>query len=314
MTTATTEHAWVDRDAYPFRSRWLELAEGKIHYVDEGDGEPVLFVHGTPTWSFEYRHLIAALRGGHRCIAVDHLGFGLSDRPAAADYTPEAHAARLRAFVDKLGLRRFTLVVHDFGGPIALPLALDDPDRVERLVVLNSWMWSFADDPEMTKRARMVSGALGRFLYRRLNASLRLIVPSAYGDRRKLTKAIHRQYLAAFPDADSRERVLWALARALTGSSAFYEGLWQRRQRLAAIPTLIVWGMKDTAFRPHLLARWRRALPHATVVELAEAGHWPHEEQPEGVIGAVQAFVPSVPAARPVTGRRSDRPAQPAEK
>ena len=314
MTTATTEHAWVDRDAYPFRSRWLELAEGKIHYVDEGDGEPVLFVHGTPTWSFEYRHLIAALRGGHRCIAVDHLGFGLSDRPAAADYTPEAHAARLRAFVDKLGLRRFTLVVHDFGGPIALPLALDDPDRVERLVVLNSWMWSFADDPEMTKRARMVSGALGRFLYRRLNASLRLIVPSAYGDRRKLTKAIHRQYLEAFPDADSRERVLWALARALTGSSAFYEGLWQRRQRLAAIPTLIVWGMKDTAFRPHLLARWRRALPHATVVELAEAGHWPHEEQPEGVIGAVQAFVPSVPAARPVTGRRSDRPAQPAEK
>ena len=314
MTTATTEHAWVDRDAYPFRSRWLELPDGKIHYVDEGDGEPVLFVHGTPTWSFEYRHLIAALRGGHRCIAVDHLGFGLSDRPAAADYTPEAHAARLRAFVDKLGLRRFTLVVHDFGGPIALPLALDDPDRVERLVVLNSWMWSFADDPEMTKRARMVSGALGRFLYRRLNASLRLIVPSAYGDRRKLTKAIHRQYLAAFPDADSRERVLWALARALTGSSAFYEGLWQRRQRLAAIPTLIVWGMKDTAFRPHLLARWRRALPHATVVELAEAGHWPHEEQPEGVIGAVQAFVPSVPAARPVTGRRSDRPAQPAEK
>ena len=314
MTTATTEHAWVDRDAYPFRSRWLELAAGKIHYVDEGDGEPVLFVHGTPTWSFEYRHLIAALRGGHRCIAVDHLGFGLSDRPAAADYTPEAHAARLRAFVDKLGLRRFTLVVHDFGGPIALPLALDDPDRVERLVVLNSWMWSFADDPEMMKRARMASGALGRFLYRRLNASLRLIVPSAYGDRRKLTKAIHRQYLAAFPDADSRERVLWALARALTGSSAFYEGLWQRRQRLAAIPTLIVWGMKDTAFRPHLLARWRRALPHATVVELAEAGHWPHEEQPEGVIGAVQAFVPSVPAARPVTGRRSDRPAQPAEK
>ena len=314
MTTATTEHAWVDRDAYPFRSRWLELPDGKIHYVDEGDGEPVLFVHGTPTWSFEYRHLIGALRGGHRCIAVDHLGFGLSDRPAAADYTPEAHAARLRAFVDKLGLRRFTLVMHDFGGPIALPLALDDPDRVERLVVLNSWMWSFADDPEMTKRARMVSGALGRFLYRRLNASLRLIVPSAYGDRRKLTKAIHRQYLAAFPDADSRERVLWALARALTGSSAFYEGLWQRRQRLAAIPTLIVWGMKDTAFRPHLLARWRRALPHATVVELAEAGHWPHEEQPEGVIGAVQAFVPSVPAARPVTGRRSDRPAQPAEK
>jgi haloalkane dehalogenase len=262
-----------------------------MHYVDEGEGPVILFVHGTPTWSFEFRHLARALRGGHRCIAVDHLGFGLSDRPANAAYTPEAHAQRLRAFVDALGLRRFALVVHDFGGPIALPLALDDPRRVTRLVVLNSWMWSFADDPEMAKRARMASGGLGRFLYRRLNASLRLITPSAYGDRRKLTKAIHRQYLAPFPNADGRERVLWALARALIGSSAFYDGLWQHRRRLAGVPTLIVWGMKDTAFRPHLLARWRRALPHAAVAELVGAGHWPHEEEPEAVIGALEPFL-----------------------
>ena len=82
----TTENAWVDRDAYPFRSRWLELPEGKLHYIDEGEGELVLFVHGTPTWSFEYRHLVRALSSGHRCIAVDHLGFGLSDRPANAAY------------------------------------------------------------------------------------------------------------------------------------------------------------------------------------------------------------------------------------
>jgi haloalkane dehalogenase len=242
---------WVDRQAYPFRSRWLALPDGRQHYVDEGgDGtgrdEAVVLVHGTPTWSFEYRHLIAGLRPGHRVIALDHLGFGLSERPANASYTPEAHAARFRAFVDALGLSRFTLVVHDFGGPIALPVALDDPGRVSRLVVLNSWMWSFAGDPdmrEMAKRARMVSGRLGRFLYRRLNASLRLVTPSAYGDRRKLTRAIHRQYLAAFPDADSRERVLWTLARALLESSAFYDGLWRRRAQLAALPALIVWGM-----------------------------------------------------------------------
>ena len=287
----TTDDTWVDRDAYPFCSRWLELPEGKLHYVDEGDGEPLLFVHGTPTWSFEYRHLIRALRGGHRCIAVDHLGFGLSDRPAAAEYTPEAHAARLRAFVDKLGLRRFTLVVHDFGGPIALPLVLDDPGRVTRLVVLNSWMWSFADDREMTKRAKMAGGGLGRFLYRRMNASLKLIMPSAYGDRRKLTRAIHAQYLAAFPDADSRERVLWALARALIGSAGFYDGLWQRRARLADLPMLIVWGMKDSAFRPGQLERWRQAVPHASVVELADAGHWPHEEAPDAVIEALRKFL-----------------------
>jgi haloalkane dehalogenase len=281
----------VDRQAYPFRSRSLELPDGRIHYIDEGAGEPILFVHGTPTWSFEFRHLVLGLRGRFRCIAPDHLGFGLSERPAAAAYTPEAHAERLRAFVDRLGLARFSLVVHDFGGPIALPLALDDPGRVSRLVVLNSWMWSFADDPEMTKRARLVSGRLGRFLYRRLNASLRLIAPSAYGDRRKLTRAIQAQYLAPFPDADGRERVLWALARALGDSAGFYEALWQRRARLAATPSLIVWGRKDSAFRPAQLERWKSALPQASIVELPEAGHWPHEEEPAAVLAALEGFL-----------------------
>jgi haloalkane dehalogenase len=292
MATPESVPAWLDRQAYPFASRWVDVGPGRMHYVDEGQGPVIMFVHGTPTWSFEYRHLIAGLRATHRCIAVDHLGFGLSDRPADADYTPEAHAQRLRAFVERLGLSRFTLVVHDFGGPIGLPLALDGSGRVERVVVLNSWMWSFADDAEMTKRARMATGGLGKFLYRRLNASLRLITPSAYGDRGKLTKAIHRQYLEVFPDPDSRERVLFTLARALLGSSAHYEGLWQERAELAKVPVLIVWGVKDSAFRPHQLAKWRAAVPTAQVVELAGAGHWPHEEAPDGVLAALRAFSP----------------------
>jgi haloalkane dehalogenase len=287
----TSVPAWVDGQAYPFASRWLELASGRLHYIDEGKGPAILFVHGTPTWSFEWRHLVAGLRATHRCVALDHLGFGLSERPGGAAYTPEAHAERLHEFADKLGLERFTLVVHDFGGPIGLPLALDGAGRVERLVVLNSWMWSFADDAEMTKRAKMVAGGFGKFLYRRLNASLRLITPSAYGDRRKLTKAIHAQYLKVFPDADSRERVLYALALALTRSAAHYDGLWQRRAALSAIPSLVVWGMKDSAFRPHQLAKWREGLPHAQVVELAGAGHWPHEEEPEAVLREVRAFL-----------------------
>jgi haloalkane dehalogenase len=293
MATETVVPEWVDRQAYPFTSRWADVGAGRLHYVDEGQGPVILFVHGTPTWSFEYRHLIEGLRATHRCKAVDQLGFGLSDRPADADYTPEAHAQRLRAFVEKLGLSRFTLVVHDFGGPIGLPLALDGAGRVERVVVLNSWMWSFADDAEMTKRARMATGGLGKFLYRRLNASLRLITPSAYGDRSKLTKAIHRQYLQVFTDPDSRERVLFTLARSLLGSSAHCDGLWQRRAELAKVPVLIVWGLKDSAFRPHQLAKWRDALPTAQVVELPGAGHWPHEEEPAQVLSAIGAFVPA---------------------
>ena len=223
-------------------------------------------------------------------IALDHLGFGLSERPADASYTPEAHAARFRAFVDSLGLSRFTLVVHDFGGPIALPVALDDPGRVSRLVVLNSWMWSFAEDREMARRA---AHGVRRVRPLHVPPPQRIAAP---GDAQRLRRPPQadardpRQYLAAFPDADSRERVLWALARALLGSSAFYDGLWRRRDQLAAIPALIVWGMKDSAFRPTQLARWRTALPQATVVELPGAGHWPHEEEPARVLSEVRSF------------------------
>ncbi len=281
--------AWVDTDAYPFAHRWAELPGGRrMHYLDEGAGETVLFVHGTPTWSFEWRHLVRGLAATHRCVAPDLLGFGLSDRPRDFAYTPEAHAEALAGFVDALGLADFTLVVHDFGGPIGIPLALTG--RARRLVVLNSWMWSFVDDADMARKARIASSGIGGFLYRRLNFSPRVILPSAYADKKKLTKAIHRQYLAPFPDAWSRGAVLWTLARSLLGSSAFYDSLWHRRDALQDVPTLIVWGMRDPAFQPRLLERWRAALPSAGVIELP-AGHWPHEEMPAEVLTALRALL-----------------------
>jgi haloalkane dehalogenase len=291
MTDRRTVPGWVDREAYPFTSRWAELPGGRwMHYVDEGEGETILFVHGTPTWSFEWRHLVRGLSSEYRCVAPDLMGFGLSDRPADFAYTPEAHARALREFVDALDLRGFTLVVHDFGGPISLPLALDEPGWVRRLVVLNSWMWSLRGDPQMERAARIVGGSLGRWMYRRLNFSLRVIVPSAYADRKKLTPHIHRQYLAPFPDADSRGRVLWALAHALMGSSEHYDALWRRRDRLRDLPALIVWGTRDPAFKPPLLDRWKEALPHARIVTLP-VGHWPQEEAPDEVLAAVRDFL-----------------------
>jgi haloalkane dehalogenase len=289
----TAAPAWLDREAYPFQSRYLELVpERRVHYIDEGEGEIVLFVHGTPTWSFEWRHCIRVLAQSHRCIALDQLGFGLSDRPHDFAYSPEAHAEVLRTFVDRLGLSGITLVVHDYGGPIGLPLALSQPSTVRRLVLLNTWLWSLGDDPEMVRKAKLAGGRFGRFLYRSANLSLRVIMPSAYGDRRKLTRRIHEQYLAPFRDRDARVRVLWPLAHGLLASGAYYDSLWRRRERLSEIPTLIIWGMKDPAFSPALLARWRTALQQATVVELP-VGHWPQEEAPEQVTRALQAFVGS---------------------
>lgn len=281
----------IDRVAYPFESRWMTLPAGRMHYVDEGAGDPIVFAHGTPTWSFEWRHLIRALSATHRCIAPDHLGFGLSDRPRAAPYTPEWHADNFARFIDELRPSPFTLVVHDFGGPIALPVALRHPELVRRVVVINSWMWSFAGDREMETRGRIAGSLVGRFLYRWVNLSLKTLMPGAYGDRTKLTPEIHAQYLDRFPDRWSRGAVLWSLARALLRSGAFYESLARERSALAGRPVLIIWGMKDSALRPHQLSRWKGMLPTARIVELKEAGHWPHEERQDEVIAALRSFL-----------------------
>jgi haloalkane dehalogenase len=284
---------WLDRRAYPFQSHYLTLPPGRMHYIDEGEGEPVLFVHGTPTWSFEFRALIRGVRGAHRAIAPDHIGFGLSERPQDFAYTPEAHAQALEAFVDRLGLERFTLVVHDFGGPIALPLALARPERVSRLVVMNSFMWPLDADKDLSKNTIFAGSELGRMLYRHVNASLRLMMPNAFFDRTKLTPELHQQYLSVFPDGASRERVLWQLARSLLASGDYYAQLWQRRDALRDIPALIVWGMQDPTYTPHHLRRWQRALPLAQTLDLGDAGHWPHEEQPHVVTAALRQFLES---------------------
>jgi haloalkane dehalogenase len=292
--------SWLDREAFPFESRFLTTRWGRVHYVDEGprDGETVLLVHGTPSWSFEYRHVIRELARTRRVIACDHLGFGLSERPLDFAYTPDAHREVLRESIDALGLTRFGLVVHDFGGPIALPLAAAAPERITRLVVINSWLWRLTDDPELAKSARLAASRIGRFLYRWLNASLRLLMPYAYGDRKKLTSAIHAQYLAPFAardacDArDARELVLWTLARSLSVPSRSSSELWEARAQLAKIPGLIVWGLGDRALPLRVLSRLRQALPQARVAELKGVGHWPQEEAPAELARLLDGFLP----------------------
>jgi pimeloyl-ACP methyl ester carboxylesterase len=278
---------WLDQELYPFESHFYAHADGRMHYVDEGAGPPILFVHGTPSWSFEWRHAIQALHSQHRCIAIDHLGFGLSDKPEAAAYCPADHTRRLWEFVEALDLREFVLVVHDFGGPIALPLALAEPPRVRALVIVNTWMWSHGDQPRVARASRLVASPLGRFLYCWLNASPRWLLPSSFADRKHLTPAIHRHYLAPFATRRARTAP-WMLGCALVGSDAYYAELWQKRQALTSIPTTLIWGTRDPAFGTEYLARWKNLLPNARTVELP-AGHFPQEERPDAVTEAIRA-------------------------
>lgn len=269
--------AWLDRKEYPFASRWVEVEGARMHYLDEGQGPTVLMVHGTPTWSFLYRHLVVGLRERFRCVVPDHLGFGLSDKPAGDAYRPQDQARRLGAFVETLGLDDVALVVHDFGGPIGLAWALDHPESIRRLVLFNTWMWSFAGERRYERLGRVLGSGVGRFLYERLGASLNILFRRAVADKTRYTRAVHAQYAAPLREPAARHAT-WIYARAVMGSGDWYDGLWQRRARLAAIPALLIWGLKDPAFAS-VLPRWRTVFREAEVVELPDVGHAPPEER-----------------------------------
>jgi haloalkane dehalogenase len=281
------EPGWLDRALYPFESHWFETPEGRMHYVDEGEGRPILFVHGTPSWSFEWRHALRELRGEQRVIAPDQLGFGLSDKPALAAYEPADHARRLLALVRKLDLHDITLVVHDFGGPIGLPVLLEEPARVRALVVLNSWAWPHAHDPKVRRLSALVASPIGRFLYTWLNASPRWLVPASLVQRTSFTRAVHRHYVAPFAHRSERSAP-WVLGRALAAADPYYATLWERRAILRTVPTSLVWGMRDPAFGPAYLEQWQAALPEARIHALPNVGHFPQEEAPELLLAALR--------------------------
>jgi haloalkane dehalogenase len=284
-----TQPAWLDTRLYPFAPRTFETPHGRMHYIDEGSGPPILFVHGTPSWSFEWRVMVRELSSRARCVAIDHLGFGLSDKPEDAPLRPEDHAARLASFVDALGLDDFVLVVHDFGGPIGLPLALGGEKRVRHVVALNTWMWPVGDDPRVARIDRVVRSSFGRFLYRWLNASPRWLLPASFADKSALTPELHRHYMRPFGTRHERTAP-WVLATELVGSRSHYASLWEKRDVLAHVPTTLVWGTRDPAVGADALARFREAVPSARVIE-TRAGHFPQEEDAAAVVAAIAAAV-----------------------
>jgi len=280
--------AWIDRAEYPFATRRLVVEGVGVSYVDEGHGPTLLMVHGTPSWSFLYRHLVRELRGAFRCVVPDLPGFGLSDRPPGDACRPADQARRLTAFIDSLGLKDVTLVVHDFGGPIGLAHAIERPANVRRLVLFNTWMWSLAGHRQLEWPARLMSTALGRLLYERVGFSVHVLWRRAVRDAR-YTPAVHAHYAKALGDRGARH-ASWVYARELLGSSAWFDGLWQRRERIAAIPALLVWGAKDPAFAT-ALPRWRALFSDAEVVEWADVGHAPQEVRGPESAALVRRFL-----------------------
>lgn len=284
---------------FGFTPRCAQVGGFTMAYVEEGSGPPVLLVHGNPTWSFYYRSLLEVLpAAGLRAIAPDHIGMGRSDKPSAADY-PHSLARRvadLGDFIDGLALTEpLSLVVHDWGGAIALAWAVEHVERLDRLVVLNTGAFPLPPGKAIpwTLRAARVP-VLGDLLVRRANAfSLGALVLGS--GQRWLSAEARAGLLAPYDSPEHRVAVSRFVADIPLGpKDPAYATLARTEQRLpllADVPTLVCWGMKDPVFDAVVLEHLLTLLPHAEVHRYADAGHYVLEDAREHIVPLSSQFL-----------------------
>jgi haloalkane dehalogenase len=287
------------RPLFPFESRELEIEGHRYRYVDQGQGEPLLLVHGNPTWSFYWRALIAGLADRYRLIAVDHMGCGRSDKPQIYPYCLAQHAQNLRRLIEHLDLRRVTLVAHDWGGAIGLSAAVADPSRFARLVLMNTAAFRSRRMPWRIAACRLPG--VGRLAVQGLNAFARAATWMATTQHGGLPSAVSSGLLAPYDSWQNRVAI-HRFVRDIPTSAGHpsYPALLELEQKLpelGRLPVLLVWGMRDWCFTPAFLQRFLEFFPLAEVCRLNKAGHYVMEDAPREVLAAVDAFLARHPLA-----------------
>ena len=282
---------------YPFSSRLFSLRGRNYHYLDEGQGEPVVMVHGNPTWSFFYRTLIKGLSGNYRCLVPDHIGCGLSEKPQRYRYTLEQHIVNLETWLEETlppagwNGGKINLVVHDWGGPIGLGYAVRHPERIRRLIILNTWAFTSGKLPKRIQICRQPY--LGAFLVRGLNlfASLATEMTTVRSMSYRAKKAFTMPY-NSWKNRIGIYRFIQDIPIERTAPSrrvlAKIEEIMPKV--LGDFPMLIQWGMKDWCFTPAILKQWKATFPNAEVDEY-KAGHYLLEDCGDQILRRVKDFL-----------------------
>ena len=287
--------AWIPDELYPFEDRYADVAGARVHYVDEGDGPPLLLLHGNPTWSFLYRELILGLRDSYRCIAVDHPGFGLSAPPPGYRFTAVEHAAVLEELILGLDLTDVTMMVQDWGGPIGFAVAVRHPERFSAFVIGNTWAWP-KSDPATQLFSRMLGGPVGRRLIANRNLFVEQILPR--GVRRiALPEVVMDAYRGPFPTPASR-RPTAVFPREILAARPFLAEVAGGLARLGDRPALIVWPTRDPAFREPERRRWEQLFPDHRTVVLEGAGHYIQEDAAPEIVASIRSWRPGGPDRR----------------
>ncbi len=305
----------IDRDSphpygplYPFRSRFVTVGRGtatggtrghRMHYVDEGSGPVVVCLHGNPTWGFLFRNLIAALRDDFRVIVPDHVGCGLSQQPGDVCFRAGDRLGHLEDLLAELGIGRFSLVMHDWGGPLGTGLAVRRPADVERLVYFNTTLAEMALLPGMIRRA--AAPVIGRLLTQDTMQFLKLL--TSFGVVQAMPEEVRRAYLRPYRTRAGR-RAIWGFVQDIPFSPShptarLMDDMVARLPALADTPVKIIWGMKDPCFHSGILRHVAARFPQADVVRIPDASHLVLEDAPGQSIAAVREFLGPAPVVAP---------------
>ncbi len=287
----------IEGGLYPFTSNTLDLDSHKYHYLDEGQGDPLLMLHGNPTWSFYYRNLILGLKNSYRCVVPDHMGMGKSDKPQNYPYTLSQHIENLEALVEKLGLNNITLVLHDWGGAIGMGFAVRQPQKVKRLVLFNTAAFLSERIPLRLRLCR-VSG-FGALAIRGFNVFALAALRMACKNKDRLTDQVRAGYLAPYNNFSNRiANLRFVQDIPMTPDAPSYSVLKSIEENLdqfTSLPVMIAWGAKDFVFNKHFLKKWQEIFPDAEVYWIPDAGHYVVEDAHERIIPWMQEFLEKNP-------------------
>ena len=290
------------KQEYPFQGKFLDLDGLKYHYLDEGQGDPVIMLHGNPSWSFYYRNLVKSLSKNYRTIVPDHIGCGLSDKPADSQYqfTLSQRVADLDRLIQHLELpEKVTLVVHDWGGMIGMTWAALNPGRLARLVVLNTAAFPLPATKPLPLALKICRNTqLGAFLIQGFNAFAR---GAAWVGckRQRMDAELRKLYCSPYDNWQHRVATLrFVQDIPLKSGDPGYDLVLKTEQSLVGynkLPTTIFWGEQDFVFDKHFLTKWKKLMPHAEVHAYPDCGHYILEDAKQDVIPLIEQFLANNP-------------------
>jgi cis-3-alkyl-4-acyloxetan-2-one decarboxylase len=281
---------------FPFTPHYYQTHGFSMHYADEGRGEPVVLLHGDPTWGYLYRQFIAPLAQAYRCIVPDHMGMGKSGANAALyPYRLQHHIANLESLLLHLDLHDITLVVHDWGGPVGLGFAIRHPERIKRLVITNTWAFAPWPGGPFPRLLEMIRSPRGEKFVLEKNGYLEPALLGTTHHSERLSGIAMEAYRSPFPTPESRRALLcWSRDIPVQETDPSYAEMKHIEESLPAfsrIPVLLLWGMRDPVLGVTVLRRWQQLYPHAITHKLEDASHFLHEDAPEQMMHLLQTFL-----------------------